>query len=73
LPAFFSPRAFFSRHIFASQGAYREAGRPRRLREVDLSRVLGGALAGVDGVPVEVEVRLSAQLPRVDIVGLHAI
>lgn len=35
-----------------------------------MSRVLGGALAGVDGVPVEVEVRLSAQLPRVDIVGL---
>ena len=35
-----------------------------------VSRVLGGALAGVDGVPVEVEVRLSSQLPRVDIVGL---
>ena len=33
-------------------------------------RVLGGALVGVDGVPVEVEVRISSQLPRVDIVGL---
>jgi magnesium chelatase family protein len=27
-------------------------------------------LAGVDGVPVEVEVRIHAQLPRVDVVGL---
>ncbi len=35
-----------------------------------MSRVLGGALSGVDGAPVEVEVRLSSQLPRVDIVGL---
>ncbi len=35
-----------------------------------MSRVLGGALVGVDGVPVEVEVRLSSQLPRIDIVGL---
>jgi magnesium chelatase family protein len=33
-------------------------------------RVLGGALLGVDGVPVEVEVRISSQLPRVDVVGL---
>jgi magnesium chelatase family protein len=33
-------------------------------------RVLGAVLAGVDGVAVEVEVRISAQLPRVDIVGL---
>lgn len=33
-------------------------------------RVLGGALVGVDGVPVEVEVRISSQLPRIDIVGL---
>ena len=33
-------------------------------------RVLGGALIGVDGVPVEVEVRISSQLPKVDIVGL---
>jgi magnesium chelatase family protein len=31
---------------------------------------MGGALLGVDGVPVEVEVRISSQLPRVDIVGL---
>jgi magnesium chelatase family protein len=31
---------------------------------------MGGALAGVDGVPVEVEVRISSQLPRVDVVGL---
>jgi len=35
-----------------------------------MSRVLGAALLGVDGVPIEVEVRLSSQLPRVDIVGL---
>ncbi len=35
-----------------------------------MSRVLGAALHGVDGVPIEVEVRLSSQLPRVDIVGL---
>jgi magnesium chelatase family protein len=35
-----------------------------------MSRVLGAALRGVDGVPVEVEVRISSQLPRVDIVGL---
>ena len=26
--------------------------------------------AGIDGVPIEVEVGLSSQLPRVDIVGL---
>jgi magnesium chelatase family protein len=32
--------------------------------------VLGASLAGVDGVAVEVEVRISSQLPRVDIVGL---
>ena len=32
--------------------------------------VMGAALRGVDGVAVEVEVRLSSQLPRVDIVGL---
>jgi magnesium chelatase family protein len=37
---------------------------------VRVPRVLGGALIGVDGVPVEVEVRISSQLPRVDIVGL---
>jgi magnesium chelatase family protein len=35
-----------------------------------MSRVLGAALHGVEGVPIEVEVRLSSQLPRVDIVGL---
>jgi magnesium chelatase family protein len=31
---------------------------------------MGGALIGVDGVLVEVEVRISSQLPRVDVVGL---
>jgi magnesium chelatase family protein len=31
---------------------------------------LGAALVGVDGVPIEIEVRLSSQLPRVDVVGL---
>jgi len=35
-----------------------------------MSHVLGAALCGVDGVPVEVEVRISSQLPRIDIVGL---
>jgi magnesium chelatase family protein len=35
-----------------------------------MSRVFGAALRGVDGVPVEVEVRISSQLPRIDIVGL---
>jgi magnesium chelatase family protein len=35
-----------------------------------MSHVLGAALAGVDGVAVEVEVRISSQLPRVDVVGL---
>jgi len=35
-----------------------------------LSRVLGAALFGVDGIPVEVEVRISSLLPKVDIVGL---
>jgi len=34
------------------------------------SRVLSAALHGVDGVPVEVEVRISSQLPRIDVVGL---
>ncbi|MCA9506075.1 MAG: YifB family Mg chelatase-like AAA ATPase [Spirochaetaceae bacterium] len=33
-------------------------------------RVLSAALVGVTGVPVEVEVRLSSQLPAVDVVGL---
>ncbi len=35
-----------------------------------MSRVLGAALLGVEGVPVEVEVRISSQLPRLDVVGL---
>jgi magnesium chelatase family protein len=37
-----------------------------------MSRCLSATLLGVDGVPVEVEVRISSQLPRVDIVGLPA-
>ena len=37
-----------------------------------MSRVVSAALAGVDGAPVEVEVRISSQLPRVDVVGLPA-
>jgi len=32
--------------------------------------IWGAALVGVSGVPVEVEVRISSQLPRVDVVGL---
>jgi magnesium chelatase family protein len=52
-------------------------GRPRRRetrsrRISPLSRVVSASLFGVDGVPVEVEVRVSSQLPRVDIVGLPA-
>lgn len=35
-----------------------------------MSRVRGAALFGVDGVGIEVEVRISSMLPRVDIVGL---
>ncbi len=35
-----------------------------------MSRVISAALSGVDGVPIEVEVRISSQLPRIDIVGL---
>jgi len=35
-----------------------------------MSRVTGAGLLGVDGVAVEVEVRISSQLPRVDLVGL---
>lgn len=35
-----------------------------------MSRVVGASLLGVDGVAVEVEVRISSQLPRVDIIGL---
>lgn len=34
------------------------------------SRVCGAALVGVEGRAVEVEVRLSSQLPRIDLVGL---
>jgi magnesium chelatase family protein len=35
-----------------------------------VSRVVSAALLGVDGVAVEVEVRISSQLPRIDVVGL---
>jgi magnesium chelatase family protein len=35
-----------------------------------VSRILGASIHGVDGVAVEVEVRISSLLPRVDIVGL---
>jgi len=35
-----------------------------------VSRTLGATLLGVDGFAVEVEVRISSQLPRIDIVGL---
>src|SRR5690606_29641804 len=35
-----------------------------------MTRVLGAVLSGVDGIAVEVEVRISAQLPRIDVVGL---
>ena len=35
-----------------------------------MSRTLGASLSGVDGAAVEVEVRISSQLPRVDVVGL---
>jgi magnesium chelatase family protein len=35
-----------------------------------MTRVWSAALTGVEGVPVEVEVRISSQLPRVDVVGL---
>ena len=38
-----------------------------------MSRVTGAALTGVEGCVIEVEVRVSAQLPRVDIVGLPAL
>jgi magnesium chelatase family protein len=37
-----------------------------------VSRVQSAALLGVDGVAVEVEARISAHLPRIDIVGLPA-
>jgi magnesium chelatase family protein len=35
-----------------------------------MSRTFGASLSGVDGAAVEVEVRISSQLPRVDVVGL---
>jgi magnesium chelatase family protein len=35
-----------------------------------MTRVLGAVLSGVDGVAVEVEVRITSHLPRIDIVGL---
>ena len=35
-----------------------------------MAHVWTASLLGVHGVPVEVEVRLSSQLPRVDVVGL---
>jgi magnesium chelatase family protein len=35
-----------------------------------MSRTTGASLRGVDGEAVEVEVRISSQLPRVDVVGL---
>ena len=35
-----------------------------------MSRVHGAALYGVEGIAVEVEVRISSMLPRIDIVGL---
>ena len=35
-----------------------------------MSQTLGAALRGVEGIPIEVEVRISSQLPRVEIVGL---
>ena len=35
-----------------------------------MARVIGASLLGVNGIAVEVEVRLSSQLPRIDIVGL---
>ncbi len=43
---------------------------PRSREDFSLSRVHGAALLGIDGVCVEVEVRISSQLPRIDIVGL---
>jgi magnesium chelatase family protein len=38
--------------------------------EKPVSRVTGAALHGIDGIAVEVEVRISSLLPRVDLVGL---
>jgi len=36
----------------------------------DVACIWSAALAGVRGIPIEVEVRISSQLPRVDVVGL---
>ena len=38
--------------------------------ESKIARVWSATLVGVTGVPIEVEVRISSQLPRVDVVGL---
>jgi magnesium chelatase family protein len=35
-----------------------------------MARVWSAAIVGVSGVPIEVEARISSQLPRVDVVGL---
>ena len=35
-----------------------------------MTRIMSAALIGLDAYPVEVEVRMSAQIPRIDIVGL---
>ncbi len=35
-----------------------------------MSRAIGISLRGIDGIAVEVEVRISSQLPRIDMVGL---
>ena len=35
-----------------------------------MSRVMAASLVGVDGIAVEVEIRISSQLPRIDVVGL---
>lgn len=43
---------------------------PGKVQGQTLSRVRSAALSGVDGVCVEIEVRISSQLPRIDIVGL---
>jgi magnesium chelatase family protein len=46
------------------------ASLPRFREPINLSHVLTAAVRGVDGIAIEVEVRVSSQLPRVDIVGL---
>ncbi|MEB2346306.1 MAG: YifB family Mg chelatase-like AAA ATPase [Deltaproteobacteria bacterium] len=35
-----------------------------------MTRVLGAVLSGVDGIAVEVEVRIGSQLPRIEVIGL---